>query len=388
MRKICVVTGTRAEYGLLYWLLKEIQDDSSLQLQIAVTGMHLSPEFGLTYQVIEGDGFQIDARVEMLLSSDSAVGVTKSIGLAVIGFADAFEKLQPDVVVLLGDRYEILAAAQAAMVARIPIAHLHGGETTEGLIDEAIRHSVSKMAHFHFVAAEPYRKRVIQLGEHPDRVFNFGALGLDNINRLELLDREQFESSISFSLGEKNALITYHPVTLADIGSAKAMDSLLKALDCFPDMKVIFTKPNSDTDGRVIVEMIDNYVAQNPQRAIAFVSLGQLRYLSALKHVDVVIGNSSSGLIEVPAFKKPTVNIGMRQSGRLKASSVIDCSEEKDEIVASIERAWSRTFQDSLKRVASPYGAGDASHNIKNILKSVCLRDVLMKSFYDMVNCK
>lgn len=384
MRKICIVTGTRAEYGLLYWLMKEIQGDDELQLQLVATGMHLSPEFGLTYQAIEKDGFTIDAKVEMLLSSDTPVGIAKSIGLGVIGFADALERLKPDIMVVLGDRYEILAAAQAALVARTPLAHIHGGELTEGLIDEAIRHSVTKMAQIHFVAAEPYRQRVIQLGENPERVFNFGAPGLDNIEKLRLLDAREFEQSIEFKLGKLNFLVTFHPVTLSKGGPEFAMTELFAALDCFPEAKIIITKPNSDTDGRKIVQMIDAYVAKNPGRALAFVSLGQLRYLSAIKHVDLVVGNSSSGLVEVPIFKKPTINIGERQTGRLKASSVVDCKETKDDIHAAMLKALSPEFQQQLLSVRSLYGSGNASQKIKDHLKHADTHNILMKKFFDI----
>lgn len=383
-RKICVVTGTRAEYGLLYWLMKEIQDDPDLQLQVVVTGMHLSPEFGLTYQTIEQDGFVIDEKVEMLLSSDTPVGIATSIGIGTIGFANAFHRLKPDIVVVLGDRFEILAAAQAAMVARLPLAHLHGGETTEGLIDESIRHSVTKMSQLHFVAAEDYRNRVIQLGERPERVVNVGAMGIDNIRKLSLLGREGFEDSIGFKLGKMNFMVTYHPVTLREQSPESYVNELFCAIEEFPDAKIIFTKPNSDTDGRIISRMIDQYVGDNPHKAIAFTSLGQLRYLSAIKHVHLVLGNSSSGLIEVPYFKKPTVNIGNRQRGRLKPVSVIDCNESKGEIKEAIMKALSPSFQELLATMKSPYGDGFASRKVKDCLKRVKLNDIVMKSFYDL----
>lgn len=385
MRKICVVTGTRAEYGLLYWLMKEIEDDPDLRLQLIVTGMHLSPEFGLTYKVIEQEGFIIDAKVEMLMSSDTCVGITKSIGLGVIGFADALDRLQPDILVVLGDRYEILAAVQAAMIARIPVAHLHGGEATEGLIDEAVRHSITKMAHLHFTATEDYRRRVVQLGEQPERVFNYGAVGLDNITKLKLMNKEDFEESIDFCLGKINFLVTFHPLTLSKITPDKVMANLFSALDYFSDAKIIFTKGNADTDGRVINRLIDDYVRQNPLRSIAFTSLGQLRYLSAIQYVDVVIGNSSSGIIEVPFMKKPTVNIGDRQKGRIKATTVIDCDENKESIIKAIEKALSQSFQVTLTKAVSKYGYGDASVKIKEIIKNYPLdNNILMKKFYDL----
>lgn len=382
MRKICVVTGTRAEYGLLYWLLKEIQADADLQLQIIATGMHLSPEFGLTYRTIEEDGFIIDAKVEMLLSSDTPVGIAKSIGLGVIGFADALERLKPDIMVILGDRYEILAAAQAALVARIPVAHIHGGETTEGAIDENIRHAITKMSHLHFVAAEPYRKRVIQLGEHPDTVFNVGSLGIENIKRLQLLDRPQLEQSINFELGSPCFMVTYHPATLGAIAPQDAMQALLDALDHFPAAKIILTKPNSDTNGRILGQMIDDYEGHNKGRVAVFTSMGQLRYLSALQTVDVVIGNSSSGIIEAPACSTPTVNIGDRQSGRLKADSIIDCLETTESIVSAINKALSVLFRDVVKKVVSIYGSGDSAAHIKDNLKQAKLSNT--KRFFDL----
>jgi len=306
-KKICVITGTRAEYGLLYWTLKQIQDSKDLDLQLCVTGMHLAPEFGLTYQQIEKDGFFINEKIEILLSSDTSVGVSKSIGLGVIGFSEAFQRLKPDVILMLGDRFEIFSAAAAAMVCKIPIAHCHGGEATEGLIDESIRHSVTKMAQLHFTSTEEYRNRVIQLGEQPDRVFNVGALGIESINRLKLMDRTATEDSINFKFAEKNILVTFHPVTLEDATSEDQFRELLEALDSLENTNIIFTKPNADTDGRVIVNLIDQYVANNPNKSIAFISLGQLRYLSLLQFVNMVVGNSSSGLIEEVPLIIPTV---------------------------------------------------------------------------------
>jgi UDP-N-acetylglucosamine 2-epimerase (non-hydrolysing)/GDP/UDP-N,N'-diacetylbacillosamine 2-epimerase (hydrolysing) len=382
MRKICIVTGTRAEYGLLYWLMKEIQADETLLLQLMVTGMHLSPEFGLTYRIIEEDGFSIDAKVEMLLSSDTAVGIAKSIGLGIMGCADALSHVKPDILVILGDRYEVLAAAQAALVARIPVAHIHGGETTEGAIDESIRHAITKMSHLHFVAAEPYRARVIQLGEHPDTVFNVGALGIENINRLQLLSRRELEQSIDFELGTTFFLVTYHPATLASTAPHVAMQSLLDALDHFPEVRIIFTKPNSDTDGRVLGRMIDEYACRNKNRIAVFTSLGQVRYLSALKLADAVIGNSSSGIIEAPACNTPTVNIGPRQSGRLKAKSIVDCLETTESIVEGINEVLSSAFKGKLRQGASLYGYGESAMRIIKHLKQAELSTT--KRFYDL----
>lgn len=382
-RRICIVTGTRADYGLLYWLMHEVREDPDLQLQIVATGMHLSPEFGLTYQEIERDGFTIDETVEMLLSSDSPSGIAKSMGVGTIGFADTFARLEPDVAVLLGDRFEILAAAQAALVARIPIAHIHGGETTEGAIDEAIRHAVTKMAYMHFVAAAPFRQRVIQLGEDPDRVFEVGAPGLDYIRQLDLQNRKAFEESIDFELGAPTFIITYHPATLQGKPPAESVEELLRALNHFPEARLIFTKSNADTHGRVINERIEDYVAQNKSRACVHASLGQRRYLSALHYVDLVIGNSSSGLIEAPAIPVPTVNIGDRQKGRLRGASVIDCAENEAAIAEAIQHGLSESFQEQIREAKSPYGDGHASPRIRKTLKSIDIEST-MKSFYDI----
>ena len=384
-RKICVITGTRAEYGLLRWAMQGIKNEPELTLQIIVTGMHLSPEFGLTYRDIEQDGFQIDRKVEMLTSSDTAVGIAKSMGLGLIGFADALHELNPDLIVVLGDRFEIFSAVSAALVARIPVAHLHGGEATEGLIDEAIRHSITKMSHLHFVAAAEYRQRVIQLGEQPDRVFLVGGLGIDNINSLKLLDRAALEASLNFKLGPKNLLITFHPVTLETATATEQMSELLAALAELDNTQLIFTMPNADTDGRVMISMVEEFVAQHTN-ACAYKSLGQLRYLSCVSHVDGVIGNSSSGLAEVPSFKKGTINIGDRQRGRLQAASVINCDPTRQSIAAAVKQLYSINFQMSLSKIRNPYGEGGASEKILQIIKSVGVGDLLKKHFYDFCN--
>jgi GDP/UDP-N,N'-diacetylbacillosamine 2-epimerase (hydrolysing) len=383
LKKILVVTGTRAEYGLLRWVIDGIAKSNLLELQLCVTGMHLSPEFGLTYKEIEKDGYSMDSKVEMLLSSDTAGGVTKSMGLGLIGFADEFERLKPDLILILGDRYEIMCAAMAATIARIPIAHLHGGEATEGLIDEPIRHSVTKMSHLHFVAAEEYRNRVIQLGEHPCSVFNVGGLGVDNILKLDLLSRDELEKSLSFKLGVKNVLVTFHPVTLENKTSGMQMGELLSALDKLIDFKIIFTMPNADTDGREIFHLIESFCRRN-ENAVAFTSLGQIRYLSCLKHFDVVIGNSSSGLLEVPSFKIPTINIGDRQKGRIKADSVIDCEPTEKEISEAITKAISKKFEESCKHAVNPYGTGGASELIVNKIEETDFSNLLKKKFYDL----
>lgn len=382
-RKVCVVTGTRAEYGLLYWLLKEIEADKELELQLIVTGMHLSPEFGLTYKEIEKE-FKIDKKVEMLLSSDTSIGISKSMGLAQISFAEAYDELKPDIVVVLGDRYEIFSATSTAMIARIPIVHLHGGETTEGAFDESIRHSITKMSHLHFTATEEYRNRVIQLGEHPSKVFNVGGMGIENIKRLKLLTKKEFENSIDFKLNKKNILVTFHPVTLENSTAQEQFQELLDVIDELKETNIIFTKANSDTDGRIINQMIDDYVARNFHKSVRFTSLGQLRYLSALQFVDAMVGNSSSGLLEAPSFKIGTINIGDRQKGRIKADSVIDCSANKTDIEKAFERLYSKEFQNSLINVKNPYGDGCASNKIIEEIKKIDLQNILKKSFYDL----
>ncbi|WP_320113080.1 UDP-N-acetylglucosamine 2-epimerase [Draconibacterium orientale] len=380
MKKICIVTGTRAEYGLLYWLIKGVHEDPDLELQLLVTGMHLSPEFGLTWKQIEDDGFPLTRKIEILLSSDTAVGISKSNALAQISFAESYEQLKPEIVILLGDRTETFAAASAALVAGIPIAHIHGGELTEGAYDDAIRHSITKMSHLHFTATEEYRNRVIQLGEQPDKVFIVGAIGLDNIKKLPLLNKPDFEQSINCKLKGKNLLITFHPVTLEDQSAGEQFQNLVDALDELENTLLIFTKPNSDKNGRVIIKMLDDYVKTNSHKAISFTSLGQLRYLSAIQYMDAVVGNSSSGIIEVPVFNVPTVNIGDRQKGRITGESIINCNPEKHDISNALNKAFS--FNKSLK-IHHPYGKGDSTEQILSTLKNITQIE-LKKQFYDL----
>lgn len=382
-RKICVITGTRAEYGLLRWVMQGIKDDPDLLLQVIATGTHLSPEYGLTYRAIEDDGFLIDRKVEMLTSSDTPVGIVKSMGLGLIGFADALNELRPDLIVVLGDRYEIFSAVSAALISNIPVAHIHGGETTEGAFDEALRHSITKMSQFHFVATEEYRQRVIQLGEQPDKVLLVGGLGIDSIRRLRLLDRAELEKSIDFKFGHKNLLVTFHPVTLENEAIEDQMNQLLDALSRLSDTHLIFTFPNADTGSRILIKMVKDFVALNPNSR-AYSSLGQLRYLSCIAQVDGVVGNSSSGLLEVPSFKKGTVNIGDRQRGRLQAESVINCEPTSEKISAAIAKLYSSEFKDSLRQTVNPYGKGGASEAIISALKAISLEGVLKKPFYDL----
>lgn len=383
MRKICVVTSTRAEYGLLYWLLKEIVADSELKLQIIVTGMHLSPEFGLTYKEIEKE-FKIDKKIEILSSSHTSLDICAEMARVYEKFAPALAELKPDILVLLGDRYEIFGVAGVASIMQIPIAHIHGGETTQGAFDEAFRHSITKMSHIHFAATNEYANRIIQLGEEPSRVFNVGGPGIENIKKLNLLNKDEFEKSIKFKLAKKNILITFHPATLENSSAREQFNELLNALDELEETNFIFTKANSDTDGDMINKMIDEYVSENSQKAVAFASLGQLRYLSAIKFVDIVLGNSSSGLSEVPSFKKATINIGDRQKGRTKASSVIDISPVKEEILVAIKKAYSKEFEQILKDTTNPYDGGNPSKKMVKILKEIKLDGILKKKFYDI----
>ena len=381
MRKICVVTGSRAEYGLLSGLMHAIKNDSELELQIIATNMHLSPEFGLTYRNIEQDGFTINKKVVMLLSSDTANATAKSVGLGFIGFADAYEDLQPDMVVVLGDRYEIISAVSTALFYKIPVAHLHGGEITEGAYDDCIRHSITKMAHLHFTSTEEYRQRVIQLGEDPKRVFNVGALGIENIKNVSLMNKDELEATLDgFTLGDKALLVTYHPVTLENSTAEEQIKNLLAALDEFPEYKVIFTLPNSDTDGRVIIQLINEYVTNHADRTIAYPSLGLKRYLSTLQFVKAAVGNSSSGIIEVPSFGIPTLNIGDRQKGRIAADSVVNCGTSKEDILDGFERV----LRAEKKEIANPYEGKNTTANILQVLKTFPLEGLIQKSFYNL----
>jgi GDP/UDP-N,N'-diacetylbacillosamine 2-epimerase (hydrolysing) len=382
-RKICIFTGTRAEYGLLKPLMDEIKSDPDLELQIIASCMHLSPEFGLTYKEIENDGFTIDEKIEMLLSSDTPSGIVKSMGLGMIGYTDALNRLKPDITVVLGDRFEALAFAIASFVNRIPIAHLYGGEATEGLIDEGIRHCITKLSYLHFTSTEEYRKRVIQLGEEPQRVFNVGALGIDNIKKMKLLTKDEIESKLGIKFKSKNLLITYHPVTLKKDESEKEFKALLNVLKELEDTLLIFTKPNADTEGRRIIKLIEEFVKENGDKAVVFTSLGQLNYLSIMQYVDAVVGNSSSGIIEAPSLKVPTINIGDRQKGRIRAESVISCKGVEDEIKKAINIIYDENFRKKVKDVRNPYGDGNSAKRIKEILKTYKINSI-EKSFYNI----
>ena len=386
IRKICVVTGTRAEYGLLCRLMRLIQDSPDTQLQVIATNMHLSPKYGNTYLYIEHDGFKIDYKIPIIDENapDNAVTTIKSMAKALAGFADAYNELKPDLVVVLGDRYEILAAAEAAMIERIPIAHIHGGEVTEGAFDDAIRHSITKMSHLHFTSTEEYRKRVIQLGEQPDRVFYVGAPGVENIKMFPLMTKEEAEESVNFKLDENTILVTYHPVTLGNHTAEKDIKEFIGALEERKDLRVIFTMPNSDTGSQAIVDAINEFVANNPDRAIAYKSLGIMRYLSVMKYAGAVVGNSSSGLLEVPSFGISTLNIGDRQKGRMAADSVYNCETDKESILKGLDVIMSPAFKKKAAETHNPYDKENTSEEIFKVISTYPLEELKQKHFYDL----
>jgi UDP-hydrolysing UDP-N-acetyl-D-glucosamine 2-epimerase len=384
MRKIAVFTGTRAEYGLLYWVMKGLQLEKNIDFQLFVGGMHLSREFGFTVEQIEADGFNITERLDFLLSSDSSEAIAKSMALALMSASEAFTRHRPDLLVILGDRFEVMAIAQAAMILRVPIAHMHGGESTEGLIDEAVRHSISKMAHLHFTSTESYRKRVIQLGEHPNRVFNFGAPGIDSIKQLKLLAREELSADLGFKLDKPYFVVTFHPVTLMAGGDSGALINLISALDDYPTYKVLVSYPNADADNGELIRILDDFYQNNRDRVLLFRSLGQLRYLSSLKHCEAVVGNSSSGLIEAPSFGIPTLNIGDRQKGRLAGATVVTCDSTQISITEGLSTILSSEFTELCTRQENPYGKGNASGKIVSKLVSHPLDGLVKKQFYDL----
>lgn len=382
--KICIATGTRAEYGLLKPLIEKISADNDFTLQLLVTGAHLSPEFGLTYRQIEADGYMIDAKVEMLLSSDTAEGITKSMGLGMIGYAGALKRLAPDLLVILGDRYEMLSIASTALIYRIPIAHIHGGELTEGAYDDAIRHAITKMSALHFTSTEAYRQRVIQLGEQPERVFNVGAIGLDNFQSLQLLSKRELEEDLHITFNRFNYLVGFHPETLSDQSVEEQFDALLQAIDEQTNSFFIFTKANADTNGRIINQMMEAYVAENPEKSVLFASLGSLRYLSVMKQVTAVVGNSSSGILEAPSAGTATINIGDRQKGRIQTESIVNCSSQKEDITRAFQKVQSEEFRNKLNGITNPYGNGNASGQIIDVFKTVSPDKLSQKIFYDI----
>ena len=382
-RKICVVSTSRADYGLLFWLLKEIEKSRFLELSLLLSGSHLEERLGLTYKEVQRD-FKHFYKVPLGLENDDETALCSAFSAGVAGFSKVLEQTQPDIMVLLGDRYEMLSAGIAGMLRAVPLAHIHGGESTQGAIDEGIRHALTKMSHIHFCATSLYKRRIIQLGENPARVYNVGGLGVENIKRLELLSKKDFENSLGFRLGKKNILVTFHPQTIEKKSASKQFSQILNALDSLKDTHFIFTGANADNGGKIINEMAQSYCFKNPEKAIFAISLGQLRYLSAIKHADIVLGNSSSGICEAPSLKKATINIGNRQKGRIKAPSIIDAKCDKSAILKAIKKAYSKDFQAKLKSVKNPYGSGFASKKIIKVLENIKLNGILKKKFYDL----
>ncbi|MBA3662155.1 MAG: UDP-N-acetylglucosamine 2-epimerase (hydrolyzing) [Gammaproteobacteria bacterium] len=384
-RKICIVTGTRAEYSLLKPLIELFNNENHYDVQLIATCMHLSHEFGLTATEIENDQLPIADKIEMLLNSDTACAISKSIGIGVMSFADSLRRLEPDLLLVVGDRFETLSVVIPAFMMKIPIIHLHGGETTEGAFDEGIRHSITKMSHLHFTSTALHRRRVIQLGEDPDRVFNVGAIGVENIKKLVLIPRAELERQLDFNFLEKNILVTFHPVTLEKSSSEKHFNNLLSVLDQYKQLGIIFTKANADPDGKIINSMIDKFVHKNSTRAQSYISMGHEKYLSAMNYVDAVVGNSSSGIIETPSLKKGTINIGDRQAGRSQATSIINCPPEAADIEAAFEKLFSHDFQARLKDVVNPYEGQDTSKTIYNHIHHYPFAQrALKKKFYDV----
>lgn len=384
MRKICFVTGTRAEYGLLSRLMRLVADDKDLQLQIIATNMHLMPEYGETYKEIEADGFHIDRKVYMNKPTDDATGIIVSMAEEMKGMNDALIKLNPDILVILGDRYEMLVVATVAMLRRIPIAHLHGGEISEGAVDDSIRHSITKMSSLHFTSTEEYRRRVIQMGEQPERVFYVGAIGVENLKQVPLMSKQDLETSLNFTFNGNTILVTYHPVTLGNCSPKDEINDFLLALDAFPSLKVLFTMPNSDEGGEVIRRSIENYCNRNDERCGCYSSLGMRRYLSALQYVTAVAGNSSSGLLEVPSAHIPTLNIGDRQKGRIHGKSVLDCGSDTNSIIAGLNTVLSDEFREIARRAMNPYEEENTAQSVFYIISTYPLDKLRQKNFYNL----
>lgn len=385
-RRICVVTGSRAEYGLLNRLIRMIADSPLTELKMVATNMHISPLFGETYKEIEADGFTIDKKVSILedTAPDNSDATLKAMSKAIAGMSEAFSELKPDLVLILGDRYEILSAAIAAMIHRIPIAHIGGGNVTEGAYDDAIRHSITKMSHLHFVSTDVYRRRVIQLGELPERVFNVGSIGIENILRSPLMSEEELEKSLEFKVNRSTLLVTYHPVTLSADNVEKDIDAFLSVLDERKDLRIIFTMPNSDTGGHIIMEKINRFVQEHSDRACAFKSLGYKRYLSTMKYAGAVVGNSSSGVVEAPSFHIPTLDIGDRQKGRIAADSVYHCSPDAESIKAGLSYIFSDEFQEVVKESKNPYEKPDIVKSIFDVISTYPLEGIIKKPFYNL----
>ena len=387
MRKICVVTGTRAEYGLLSRLMRIIKESAETQLQLVVTNMHLCLKYGETFREIESDGFNIDCLVPIIdetVENGGSVETVMEMSRGLQGYAKAFDKLKPDMILILGDRYEMLAVAETALIMRIPIAHISGGAISEGAFDDSIRHSITKMSQLHFTETEEYRRRVIQLGEQPDRVFNVGALGVENIKKLPLFSKEEIEKDVGFTITDNTILVTYHPATLGERTAKEDIDDFIAAIEERIDLRVIFTMPNSDTGSQFIIEAINKFVANNLERAKAFKSLGVVRYLSVMRQVAAVVGNSSSGLVEVPSFGIPTLNIGDRQKGRLTATSVYNCASDKRSILKGLDVVLSKSFREESRRTQNPYDKNNTAEEVYKVISTYPIDRLNQKPFYDI----
>ena len=383
--KICVITGTRAEYGLFSGLMAKIKKYKKLKLQVLATGTHLSKKHGYTYKEIINDGFKINAKVDLHLSNDQPSSILKSMGIGLKSYAKSFSKLKPDLILVIGDRYETFSAAVAAHFSKIPIAHIHGGESTEGSLDEALRHSISKMSYLHFVAAKKYKETVVQLGENPKRVFNVGGLGADNIKETEFLKLAELQKILKIKFRKKNLIINYHPATLKKFSDKKDFNEVLKSLKEIKNCSIIFTMPNSDQGNQAILTMMKHFIKKN-KNAYFFKSMGKKIFLSCLKYTDCMIGNSSSGLLEMPYFKKATINIGDRQKGRIVASSVINTKANQKDIIKAINKVFSKKFHHKLKKTKALYGNGNTSLKIIKILKKIKIKNIYNKSFYRIKN--
>lgn len=382
IKKICIVTGTRAEYGILKPLIEKISGDEELELQLLVTGMHLSPEFGTTYKQIEADGYKIDEKVEMLVSSDEDTGIVKSMGLGMILYSESLKRLNPDCIIILGDRYEIFSLVSAAGVLKIPVFHLHGGETTEGAYDEFFRHCITKMSYLHFTSTEEYRKRVIQLGEDPNRVFNVGALSVENIKNLNLIPREVLEEKFNIKFTEKTFVVIFHPVTLEKNTAENQIKELLNAI-LESDIDTIFIRGNSDSSGRILNQKLEEFCQRNKEKYKIFTSFTTEEYFNILKYSKGLIGNSSSGIVELPILKIGNLNIGDRQKGRIKCKSTLNCEPIKEEIKDKIYYMQTKEYEEIVKHIVSIYGDGNTSEKIVNIIKTIKKID-LKKKFYDI----
>lgn len=384
MRKICIATGTRADWGLLSPIAKALQQREDVKLQIVATNMHLSPKFGNTYKEILADGFKINCHVPMMDNPDSPADTVRSMSMAMHGFADAFEELKPDLLIILGDRYEMLAVVSAALIFRIPVAHIAGGAITEGAFDDSIRHSITKMSHIHLTETDEYRNRVIQLGEDPEYVFNVGSIGIHNILNMPLLSAEEVSKQIGMNVDRNTLIVTFHPATLDSENPIEQCQNMLRAINTHSECNTIFTYPNNDSHGREIINLIEEYVGRNRGNAVVFPSLGALRYLSVLKYAGAAVGNSSSGIIEVPSMGIPTLDIGVRQRGRMAAASVRHCGVSLEDIKAGLDEILTPEFREMAKNCQNPYQQPDILERIVKIVCETPLDNITVKHFHDI----